>query len=330
MVLFCMSLKRMTTSIDPVFLQPSLKSGGTVDVIKVLDRQPISIEVGECKTVCWQFSKPDDLDLDCFYEYTDIENDAGLLVDFIWRTDMIEGFTSNQALIPTKPVETMAWPLFNVWTKTMATPMPVITAVDMSNALPGWQVVDMSPPLGSSFTLHPGTAPVGSITIRKPDHLDEGVSVIRPQLINAATGEIVQEVYLRFKIDHTPPKVVEAGAESDGENGLFRVTAVDAQSGVADAIEVHISVNGGPFESFYLDPFQIPPAANVFITDSPCRTCVKPMTVTTTLGPFGPAARIRYYFTVPDEAGNTTTTAPATMQVPGVPISNQRIEEKNQ
>ena len=189
----------------------------------------------------------------------------------------------------------------------MSAPIQVVTTVDLSDALPGWQVVDIDPDPGSPFTLHPRETPVGTITIQMPANPVEGISIIRPRLINVATGEMVQEVHLRFKVDHTLPDVLEASAQIEGTYCLFRVIAADTVSGVADAVQVHISVNGAPVESFFLESFE---------SDSLCITFLAPTAFTTKLGPFNPTDRIHYFFTIPDQAGNVVETAPATIQVP--------------
>jgi hypothetical protein len=306
-----MRLRRLKVGIDPIYVAPYLKSGTIANVIKILDRQPVSIAVGECKTICWQFTKPDDLDLNQFYEYTDFEDANGNLNDFIWRTDRIVGFVGNSSGGAAKQVETLTWPLFNEGTKRMPAPIQVVSAIDLSGTLPGWQVVAINPDPSSPITLYPRETPVGTITIQKPVDSDEGVSVIRPRLINVATGDIVQEVNLRFKVDYTPPDVREASAQRQGDFCLFRVIAADTGSGVADSVQLHISVNEAPVESIFLESFEFSPTGGALT--SPCLTFVAPTTFTAKLGPFKPADRIQYFFTILDNAGNTVQTAPATI-----------------
>ena len=193
----------------------------------------------------------------------------------------------------------------------MSAPIQVVTAIDLSDALPGWQVVAIDPDPGSPITLYPREAPVGTITIQKPVDADEGVSIIRPRLINVATGDIVQEVNIRFKVDYTPPEVMEASAQRDGDFWLFRVIAADTVSGVADSVQLHLSVNEAPFESIFLESFEFSQTGGALT--GPCLTFVAPTIFTAKLGPFRPADRIRYYFTIPDNAGNMVQTTPATI-----------------
>lgn len=318
-VRFCMQLKRLKPSIEPVQVVPYLKSPTYVDLIEPLQAQSVTLAVGECKTLCWQFRKPSNLDLNRFYEYTDFEyvdpaTQNRYLVDYIWRQDRIAGVARRAGKTDDgdgSSIETLLWPMFNEQTKRMTEPMLVTTAVNMSQALPGWEVLDMDPKPGTTFTLYPQQKPLGTITIRQPADATEGLSIIQPRLLNAQTGEVVQEVSLRYLVDYTPPQVIEATAENKAEMREFRVVASDATAGLADAVQVHISVNGGPFQSYFLDFFRAPDF-DTFTME--CLILASTRTFTALLGPFTPNGTLQFFFTVPDEAGNETRTPIRTMQ----------------
>jgi hypothetical protein len=190
--------------------------------------------------------------------------------------------------------------------------MQVMTAVDMSHAMPGWEVLDIDPKPGTTFTIYPQGKPLGTITIRKPADAGEGLSIIQPRLINVLTGEVVQEVSIRYMVDHTMPNIVETAVENKGDDREFRVVASDDTAGLADAVRVHVSVNGGPFESHFLDFFRAPKNFDTFTMD--CLVLASTTTFTRVLGPFNPTDKIQFFFTVPDEAGNEARTSVTTMQ----------------
>lgn len=318
-VRFCMQLKRLKPSIEPVQVVPYLKSPTYVDLIESLQAQSVTLAVGECKTLCWQFRKPPNLDLSRFYEYTDFEyidpaTQNRYLIDYIWRQDRIAGVARRTGKTDDgdgSSIETLLWPMFNERTKRMTEPMLVTTAVNMSQALPGWEVLDMEPQPGTTFPLYPQQKPLGTITIRKPADATEGHSIIQPRLLNAQTGEVVHEVSIRYLVDYTPPQVIEATVENKTERYEFRVVASDATAGLADAVQVHISVNGGPFQSYFLDFFRAPDF-DTFTME--CLTLASTRTFTALLGPFAPSSTLRFFFTIPDEAGNETRTPIRTMQ----------------
>lgn len=319
-VRFCMQLKRLKPSIEPVQVVPYLKSPTYVDLIEPLEGQSLTLAVGECKTLCWQFRKPPNLDLSRFYEYTDFEyidpaTQYHYLVDYIWRQDRVAGVAPRTGKTDDSDgslIETLPWPMFNELTKGMTEPMLVTTAVDMSQALPGWEVLDLDPKPGTTFTLYPQQKLLGTITIRKPANATEGLSIIQPRLLNAQTGEVVQEVSIRYLVDYTPPQILEATVENKGEMREFRVVASDGTAGLADAVQVHISVNERPFESHFLDFFKAPKEFDTFTME--CLVFASTRTFTALLGPFNPNDKLQFFFTVPDEAGNETRTPVGTIQ----------------
>lgn len=312
---FYMKLRRVVEGVDPIFVQPFLKSGNFFTTILVLPRQPISLRRGECKTVRWRLKKPPELDLNSFFEYTDLEDENGLLQDYIWRTDRIEGTVAGSSALAAQ-VEIISWPMFNMATKTMTEPLEVVTSVDLSDALPGWEVIRIDPDPSTPFILYPGQMPVGTITLRRPAKSPEGVSIIRPRLIDTATGRIVQQVHLRFKVDRTKPVIIGTRASLEGEECRFRVVAMDVHSGVADAVEVHVSVNGGAWESYFLEEFEVAVGQEPVVVETRCLSCRTPTQLATRLGPFKPGDEIWYYFTVPDEAGNVVSTRLRRLLVP--------------
>lgn len=316
MVHFCQKIKRLKDGTDPFWVEPHLKTGGwNSHTIKVLDRQKVSVKKGECKTVCWWFEKPEKLDLDSFYEYSDFENEDGGLFDWLWRKTKIWGFTSSKEEYAQEE-ETMPWPMYNFSTLLMPDPIEAVVVVDMSDAMQGWRVLETNPPLNTPFMLQPGERALGSITVQGPPEVREGVSVIRPQVVELATGHVIQEVHFDFDLDFTKPEITRARAYALQDKVMFQVVAEDTHSGVADRTQVFYSVNDGPFESEFLEQTLIDEGIRVNVVEQGCNTCRDETTLFLTKT-FQPGDRLRYYFVVPDEAGNVATTEEAELVVTG-------------
>ncbi|MBI4468964.1 MAG: hypothetical protein HY650_06560 [Acidobacteria bacterium] len=311
---FCMRLRRLTEGVNPVYVRPFLKSGSTIDTIKELEVQAVLLAPGKCATACWTFPYPDKLDLNRFYEYTDFEDATGGLLDFIWRTDLIAGAVSSAE--PSSHVETYTWPLYNETTLLSGTPFLVSTSVDLGDALPGWRVLDMNPQPGHPWTISRGEKPLGSITIEQTRDSREGVSVIKPKLLDVLHGDVIHEVIMRFHVDRTPPEILDAGAEVIGDRLHFSLTAVDRQTTVADAARVHFSLNGGPFVPEYLEPFDPVPSTRDLMLPAPCLPLEQAIVLSAMIGPFRSGDSVSYYFTVPDRSGNTATTPGSTILLP--------------